>query len=217
MPPDVHAAAVVKDNTIGTVVHVSWNGATEVAKWRAWRSDSEGNRLERLSDCFGKRTGFETRLESNDFAGYVVVEALNSDGRVIGFSRPSRTNVPGEISALAEEADPLWMTGHTMEPSEQSKATEESTSPEEFTAPEQPTATEQPIATEQPAATKSVLEALWSPLGIVLTIVAFIGTIAVVVAVILKREKLPFPWLREMAKQRYEKVENLDEDPYDRS
>lgn len=68
------------------VAHVSWNGATEVARWRlrAGSGDAEGPVLATVA-----RNGFETRIafESNPHFGWVRAEALDRGGRVLGRSR----------------------------------------------------------------------------------------------------------------------------------
>lgn len=68
-------------------VHASWNGATEVARWRVLAGERP-DALERAATA--RRTGFETVIEI-DGAAHVAVEALGAGGRVLGTSRTLRT------------------------------------------------------------------------------------------------------------------------------
>lgn len=79
-PPSI-AASPVKG---GVEVWASWNGATEVASWRVLGGSSVAA-LSPLATV--ARSGFETsaRVES---VRYVQVQALSSEGEVIGNSKP---------------------------------------------------------------------------------------------------------------------------------
>lgn len=65
------------------IVSASWNGTTRVAKWRA-RSGSQPGALAQAVE--GARTGFETRLTIQGTPEYVVAEALDAKGNVLGAS-----------------------------------------------------------------------------------------------------------------------------------
>ncbi|MGE4426936.1 MAG: MFS transporter [Solirubrobacteraceae bacterium] len=66
----------------GTVVHASWNGATEVARWRV--VDAAGRSL---GDA--DRDGFETEIPvRRTVSGPLRVRALDDDGRTLGTSKP---------------------------------------------------------------------------------------------------------------------------------
>ena len=125
VPPDVHAAAVVKSSKVGVVVHVSWNGATEVDRWRAWRSDSDGRLLERLPGCHSKWTGFETEMKSDEFARYVVVEALDLEGNPLGRSDVVAVTVARELSDMADAAHKQWKDEYVADTSFFSTMTDE--------------------------------------------------------------------------------------------
>ena len=64
-------------------VSMSWNGSTKVAKWRA-RSGTQPKEL--AAPVEADRTGFETRLTIQGQPEYVVVDALDSTGKVLGTS-----------------------------------------------------------------------------------------------------------------------------------
>lgn len=82
----------------GDRVHVSWNGATEVARWRV--SDASGSEL-----AAADRAGFETvvRLPAGDRTGPLRVEALDVDGRTLGAT--TAEPVPGAGSPGAQDGD----------------------------------------------------------------------------------------------------------------
>jgi len=67
-------------------LYCSWNGATEVARWRALAGSSPG-RLEPVGSAL-KREGFETTITVNTTEPYVGVRAEDSSGRVLGASKP---------------------------------------------------------------------------------------------------------------------------------
>jgi hypothetical protein len=68
----------------GTViVSASWNGATGVAKWRA-RAGGQPGALTQTVEA--PRTGFETTLTLPGTPEYVVAEALDAAGKVLGTS-----------------------------------------------------------------------------------------------------------------------------------
>jgi hypothetical protein len=83
-PTDVPAAAVTHDD--GLTVHVSWNGATAVARWQVLAGPT--------SDALAptgkpvRRAGFETAIALASPAAFVAVEALDASGRVLARSRP---------------------------------------------------------------------------------------------------------------------------------
>ncbi|HEY0001392.1 MAG TPA: arylsulfotransferase family protein, partial [Actinoplanes sp.] len=65
------------------VVSASWNGTTKVSKWRA-RSGGQPGALSGAVEA--ARSGFETTLTVNGTAEYVVAEALDATGNVLGAS-----------------------------------------------------------------------------------------------------------------------------------
>lgn len=107
-PPDVASTSLGDDSENGTstVVHVSWNGATEVAAWTVFRSTPDGDVLEPIVSH--ARAGFETALTFEGFAQYVVVQGLDSDDEVLGQSKVAETNATQGISAAAIAQDRAW-------------------------------------------------------------------------------------------------------------
>lgn len=66
-----------------TVCYMSWNGATEVDQWRL-SSPSRTSLPTTLAAV--KKTGFETRMQLGGAMPSIYVEALDTDGKVIGTS-----------------------------------------------------------------------------------------------------------------------------------
>lgn len=78
--------AVAANNDQGTTsVYVSWNGATEVTKWRVL-AGADPQHLQPVADA--PRDGFETRIDAADSHAYVKVEALDANDQVLGASDP---------------------------------------------------------------------------------------------------------------------------------
>jgi hypothetical protein len=65
----------------GGRAYASWNGATEVAAWRAYVDGRE--------DAEALRSGFETELRPRRTGREVVVAALGADGSELARSRPA--------------------------------------------------------------------------------------------------------------------------------
>ena len=91
------AAVANLNNVSETIVHMSWNGATDVASWRLLAGAHPGS----LAPAATIPTaGFETSTILPACHQYVAVQALDSAGRVLGSSPTARVR-----SYLA--ADPL--------------------------------------------------------------------------------------------------------------
>ncbi|HKP90505.1 MAG TPA: arylsulfotransferase family protein [Thermoleophilaceae bacterium] len=82
-PTDSPAAAATTAAG-ATTVYASWNGATEVARWRV-RSGTSADSLK--TGATVARTDFETAIPLGGAAKLVQVEALDRSGQVIGRSR----------------------------------------------------------------------------------------------------------------------------------
>jgi len=81
-PPALLAS--LNDTGEETIVHMSWNGATGVAAWRVLA----GKRARSLSaQTTVAAGGFESATILPKKYGYVAVQALGSNGRVLGVSR----------------------------------------------------------------------------------------------------------------------------------
>jgi hypothetical protein len=87
LPATTPAVAAVQSDGSSTVVHASWNGATEVDRYLV-AAGSSPSQL-RHAGTF-KRNGFETTIRLKGTFGWVSVEALDGRGRRLGRSRPVR-------------------------------------------------------------------------------------------------------------------------------
>lgn len=106
------------DDTTGpsTLVHISWNGATEVASWNVYRTDASGKMTSQSPDANTPRTGFETKMRLPDHASYIVVEALDQSGNVLehGTSAVIRTVSESDrhvVSRIRDSNRTAWAFG----------------------------------------------------------------------------------------------------------
>ncbi|KAK4507479.1 hypothetical protein PRZ48_001214 [Zasmidium cellare] len=110
-PPKAASAAYMSEyrNTTSTMVHVSWNGATEIASWNLYKTTETGSPMIKI---FSKeKTGFETSMVWEGFAAYVIAEAIDKSGKVVGRTNIAKTLEPPEdammSAAVAEEL--FWL------------------------------------------------------------------------------------------------------------
>ncbi|PRA04698.1 ArsR family transcriptional regulator [Arthrobacter sp. MYb229] len=75
--PSTDPQLTLRDRT----AYVSWNGATEVAQWRLLTGDDAATASEQATV---ERESFETAIPLPGDARYVVVEALDGNGEVLG-------------------------------------------------------------------------------------------------------------------------------------
>ncbi|HZU19798.1 MAG TPA: arylsulfotransferase family protein [Gaiellaceae bacterium] len=80
-------AVVVRHGASGATAYVSWNGATEVARWRA---DVGPHRDVLRPVVTVRRAGFETAVHLGRRKGVVALTALDAAGRELGSSLPRR-------------------------------------------------------------------------------------------------------------------------------
>lgn len=79
------ALANLNDTSEETIVHMSWNGATDVASWRVLAGKSPAT-LEAQTEI--PVSGFESSTTLPKKYAYATVQALDSAGRVLGASEP---------------------------------------------------------------------------------------------------------------------------------
>jgi hypothetical protein len=89
------------------VFFVSWNGATEVASWDFYVSDSASGPWELVGN--EPRHGFETKHHSKAYGQWSYAKALDVEGRPLGDSVIARTFVPSET--LREFCSDEWCGG----------------------------------------------------------------------------------------------------------
>jgi arylsulfotransferase ASST len=82
-PKTPPAVAAQRSGPASVTLFVSWNGDTQVAKWRVLAGGADGS-LRPVATA--RRSGFETRVDLNTTATAFAVRALDSRGRTIGHS-----------------------------------------------------------------------------------------------------------------------------------
>ena len=90
-PPDIYSEAIALDNNVVTAIYVSWNGDTRTVRWEFSEINERGD-----AHVLGstKRSGFETRFESNSFAKRVFAQAIDGNGNRLGKSEVAITARP---------------------------------------------------------------------------------------------------------------------------
>jgi Arylsulfotransferase (ASST) len=81
-PPAVLAS--LNDTAEETIVHASWNGATDVAAWRLLAGEQPGSLTAQTQI---RDDGFESSTTLPKAYGYVAAQALDSAGHVLGTSK----------------------------------------------------------------------------------------------------------------------------------
>jgi len=84
-PAEPPTVTVEDDGDAGRTAYVSWNGATDVARWQVLAGPSAQS-LRRVAER--AREGFETALPFETDEAFVGVRALNARGAVLGSSQP---------------------------------------------------------------------------------------------------------------------------------
>ena len=115
-PESTPALWTYANSTTGpTSFYVSWNGATEVSKWRFYSADVAGNATNTLNSTLipthggtllGEtcKSGFETTFEASVFYAAGFAEGLDDHGNVLGVSPIKKTYVPGSSGHHANAA-----------------------------------------------------------------------------------------------------------------
>ncbi|KAF4126999.1 Arylsulfotransferase (ASST) [Geosmithia morbida] len=84
------------------VVYMSWNGATDVSSWNVYTTSSPIDQVTKFDPVASiPRDGFETSVvvSTDNLDRYVVVAALDRDGRILG------TTSPFDVEQQQEETD----------------------------------------------------------------------------------------------------------------
>jgi hypothetical protein len=97
-PPDLVASVFGSDETnLITTVHVSWNGATDVAWWNFYAQASEFDTPVFIGNV--SKYDFETMFIASGYMDWISVEAVHRDGHVMGTSKVHRTQFPDWMAA----------------------------------------------------------------------------------------------------------------------
>ncbi|PSK45242.1 hypothetical protein B9Z65_2382 [Elsinoe australis] len=105
--PEVYSYAQ-SDNSSNRV-YVSWNGATEVAKWRFYASAGMDQDFQVVGEA--DKSGFETRYVADAFFPWWRAEALDGAGNALRNSSFQPTFVPSEALSAACTEDGCAMSG----------------------------------------------------------------------------------------------------------
>lgn len=116
-PPDVVANVYGSDEAnLVTTVHVSWNGATDVAEWQFYARASDFDEPVAIGKI--ERQDFETMFVAKGFMDWISVEALDANGTVLGTSELHRPEIPdwsstgySGFSGLPKPHDPATLHG----------------------------------------------------------------------------------------------------------
>ena len=105
-PPKAVSAAYASTarNSTTTMVHLSWNGATEVDRWHLYKTTATGNPMIQIGSR--SRTGFETTIAWDGYASYIMAEAIDKTGKAVGRTEIVKTLEPpydAMSAAVAEE------------------------------------------------------------------------------------------------------------------
>ncbi len=88
-PASAPAVLASRNNTAEeTIVHASWNGATDVAAWRVLAGEHAGSLVSKATIA---ASSFESSTTLPERFDYVSVQALDAHGRVLGSSAVTRT------------------------------------------------------------------------------------------------------------------------------
>ncbi|PYI10928.1 hypothetical protein BO78DRAFT_393478 [Aspergillus sclerotiicarbonarius CBS 121057] len=78
-----------------TVLHVSWNGATEVAHWSFYAQEDDTAPMVPIGNV--TKRDFETVFVARGFRDWLSAEALDRNGRSLGWSEITRSKMQGEL------------------------------------------------------------------------------------------------------------------------
>ncbi|KAJ5888984.1 hypothetical protein N7495_009025 [Penicillium taxi] len=106
-PPNVVSAVYgTSDDDFLTIIYVSWNGATDVARWDFYARAYNGS--DRLFIGNIEKVSFESMFLVDGFMDWVSVEVVDKFGAVMGTSLEHRTNLPTNWIGL-EVDDPALL------------------------------------------------------------------------------------------------------------
>ena len=106
-PVAVSQAYGTPNNSTVTTVHVSWNGATEIATWNLYRTVANGQIMVLVATS--EKLSFETVLSYGGYASYAIAEAVDKDGEVLGRTSVIKTFAHENITAEAVADEEAWL------------------------------------------------------------------------------------------------------------
>jgi hypothetical protein len=98
-PPDLVASVYGTTNVdTTTLIHVSWNGATDVVGWKFYAQAYDRGSPVLIGHA--NKTDFETMYIVDGFMDWITAEAIDREGRVMGTSRVTRSEIPKNWKAV---------------------------------------------------------------------------------------------------------------------
>lgn len=92
-PPDLVASAYgTHGEDITTIIHVSWNGATDVVQWKFYAQAYDRGQSVLIGTA--NKTDFETMFIADGYMDFVSAEAIDAEGNVMHTSKIMRTGTP---------------------------------------------------------------------------------------------------------------------------
>jgi hypothetical protein len=97
--PDLVASVYgTSDEDITTLIHVSWNGATDVVGWKFFAQAYD--RADPVFIGYANKTDFETMYIVDGYMDWITAEAIDMDGNVMSASRVMRSEIPKNWKAV---------------------------------------------------------------------------------------------------------------------
>jgi hypothetical protein len=97
--PDLVASVYgTSDEDITTLIHVSWNGATDVVGWKFFAQAYD--RADPVFIGYANKTDFETMYIVDGYMDWITAEAIDKDGNVMSASRVMRSEIPKNWKAV---------------------------------------------------------------------------------------------------------------------
>ena len=84
----------------GTDIYASWNGHTEIKRWRFYGGSANSDGLPAVGSAV--KDGFETHFVGDKFSAWTRAEALDGAGNSLGRSLVQKTYVPASGGARSE-------------------------------------------------------------------------------------------------------------------
>ncbi|CAG8903968.1 unnamed protein product [Penicillium egyptiacum] len=97
-PPDLVASVYGTHNEdMTTIIHVSWNGATDVVQWKFYAKAYDRGDSVLIGNT--NKTDFETMFIADGYMDFVSAEAIDAEGNVMHTSEIMRTDTPPDWKA----------------------------------------------------------------------------------------------------------------------
>ncbi|KXG47615.1 uncharacterized protein PGRI_014850 [Penicillium griseofulvum] len=97
-PPDLVASVYgTNDEDMTTIIHVSWNGATDVVQWKFYAQAQDHGQSVLIGTV--NKTDFETMFIADGYMDFVSAQAIDAAGSVMHTSKIMRTGTPPDWKA----------------------------------------------------------------------------------------------------------------------